>query len=225
MNQITEALNQLNPTAEDALGDSSTFSPRRWKTGWPHHLRRVPPFRDDASASLTRSEVFLFAEDVARSEFNRDQIIDFLGAAFAYGAGQSPAVLTLQQFLRNKSNANKLLQAIRGLDGKAPAEQYAALAETGLPAKFASQLAYFLAGPQSAGDEKPVIICSRRAAMAGLDKGSGKDGAWTAEEYGEYLTRLRAARDEYNPELPLDAVEWAVWKFANDPANQTAGEK
>ena len=140
MNQITEALNALTPTAEDALGDSSTFSPRRWKTGWPHHLRRVPPFRDDASASLTRSEVFLFAEDVERSGRDRDQIIDFLGAAFAYGAGQSPKVLTLQQFLRNKSSANKLLQAIRGLEGKTPAEQYAALVETGLPAKFAETI-------------------------------------------------------------------------------------
>ena len=218
MNQITEALNALTPTAEDALGDSSTFSPRRWKTGWPHHLRRVPPFRDDASASLTRSEVFLFAEDVERSGRDRDQIIDFLGAAFAYGAGQSPKVLTLQQFLRNKSSANKLLQAIRGLEGKTPAEQYAALVETGLPAKFASLLAYFLAGPQSAGDDKPVIICSKRAAVAGLSEGSGTDGAWTAEEYGEYVSRLRAARDTYNPELPLDAVEWAVWKFAQQAA-------
>ncbi len=210
MNQIMDALTTLAPTAEDAMNDSSTFSPRRWKTGWPHHLRRVPPFRDDASASLTRAEVFLFAEDVARSGNDRDQIIDFLGAAFAYGAGQTNQVLTLQQFLRNKGKANNLIQAIRSLDGKTPAEQYAALTATGLPAKFASQLAYFLAGPQSAEDDKPVIICSKRAAVAGLSS----DSDWSAQEYSTYLERLRDARDEYNKDLPLDAVEWAAREFA-----------
>ncbi|MDY5785390.1 hypothetical protein [Corynebacterium sp.] len=214
MNQILDALKAVTPTTEDVMNDSSTFSPRRWKTGWPHHLRRVPPFRDDVSATLTRAEVFLFAEDVARSEYNRDQIIDFLGAAFAYGAGQSPAVLTLQQFLRNKGKATQLVQAIRGLSGKSPAEQYAALTATGLAPKYASLVAYFLAGPQSADDASPTIICSNRAAIAGLDK----DAEWSEADYAEYLSRLREARDAFDKELPLDAVEWAVRKFAADKA-------
>ena len=80
MTQIAEALETVKPTAQDALGDSVTFSPIRWKTGWPHHLRRVPPFRDDATASITRSEVFAFGADVRESSFAREQIIDFLGA-------------------------------------------------------------------------------------------------------------------------------------------------
>ena len=82
-------MNRVAPTAEDVLGDAVAFSPIRWKTGWPHHLRRVPPFRDDARASITRGEVFEFAADVRDSGWSRDQIIDFLGAAFAYLAGQS----------------------------------------------------------------------------------------------------------------------------------------
>ena len=211
MNQITEALRTVSPTPEHILADSSTFSPRRWKTGWPHHLHRVPPFRDDVSASLTRSEVFLFAEDATRSGNNRDQVIDFLGAALAFGAGQSNAVLPLQQFLRNKGKANQLFQAIRSLDGKDPVDQYAALTATGLPAKFASVIAYFLAGPQSAEDDKPVIICSKRAGVAGIDG----DGDWTAEQYATYLANLREARDAYDTSLPLDAVEWAVRRFAD----------
>ncbi|MGS1092446.1 hypothetical protein [Corynebacterium sanguinis] len=47
-------LAELSPTAEDVLNESSSFSPRRWKTGWPHHLGHVPPYKDDAFASLTR---------------------------------------------------------------------------------------------------------------------------------------------------------------------------
>ena len=97
---------------------SVTFSPIRWKTGWPHHLRRVPPFRDDARASITRAEVFDFAADVRDSGWARDQIIDFLGAVFAYRAGQTNQVMDLQQFLRNKNNASQLLGAIRQLEGK-----------------------------------------------------------------------------------------------------------
>ena len=66
---IAEALSAQKPTAEDVAAASSTFSPIRWKTGWPHHLRRVPPFRDDATASITRAEVFSFASDVRSSDF------------------------------------------------------------------------------------------------------------------------------------------------------------
>ncbi|WP_342318196.1 hypothetical protein [Corynebacterium mayonis] len=212
MNHILDALKANTPTAESAMNDSATFSPRRWKTGWPHHLRRIPPFRDDATASLTRAEVFAFADDANRTNRNRDQVIDFLGAAFAYSAGQSSWVLPLQQFLRNKGQANNLMQALRKLDSNdAPEAQYAAVAATGLPAKYASDLAYYLAGPQSAEDTKPVIICAKRAAVAGLEK----DSDWSAEEYAEYYSRLREARDTYDKDLPLDAVEWAIIKYAN----------
>ncbi|MGV0376206.1 8-oxoguanine DNA glycosylase OGG fold protein [Corynebacterium hadale] len=208
---IAEALHDATPTPEDVAADSSTFSPIRWKTGWPHHLRRVPPFRADATASLTRRDVFLFAQDVVDSEYNRDQIIDFLGAAFAFAAGQSNQVMQLQQFLRNKHNANQLLQAIRNIGGKSAVDAYASLVETGLAPKFASHVAYFLAGPQEASDEKPVIICSKRAVGAGLSK----DADWTADDYAEYLTALREARDAHDSSLPLDAVEYALRKHAD----------
>ncbi|MDO5031024.1 hypothetical protein [Corynebacterium sp.] len=209
MTEISKAISAVSPTPKKVMNDSATFSPRRWKTGWPHHLRRVPPFRDDVTAKLTRAEVFLFAQDVVESEYNRDQIIDFLGAVLAYGAGQSKAVLPLQQFLRNKGKAHGLIQAIRQLPGKSPAEQYAALTATGLPAKFASQIAYFLAGPQEPGDDKPLIICSNRARVAGLDS----ETDWSAEEYAEYLARVREARDAADEQLPLDAVEWAMREY------------
>ena len=211
MTQIAEALEAVKPTAQDVLGDSVTFSPIRWKTGWPHHLRRVPPFRDDASAAITRSEVFAFAADVVESGYAREQIIDFLGACFAYVAGQSNQVMQMQAFLRNKGNASKLLSAVRKLDGAGAVDAYGALVATGLPAKFASAVAYFLAGEQEPGEaSKPVIICSNRARVAGLSS----EGDWSAEEYGEYLAALAAARDAYDADLSLDAVEWAARKFA-----------
>ncbi len=211
MTQIAEALEAVKPTAQDVLGDSVTFSPIRWKTGWPHHLRRVPPFRDDASASITRSEVFAFAADVVESGYAREQIIDFLGACFAYVAGQSNQVMQMQAFLRNKGNASKLLAAVRKLDGASAVDAYGALVATGLPAKFASATAYFLAGEQEPGEaSKPVIICSNRARVAGLTK----EADWSAEEYGEYLDALQTGRDAYDAELPLDAVEWALREFA-----------
>lgn len=211
MTQIAQALETVKPTAQDVLGDSVTFSPIRWKTGWPHHLRRVPPFRDDATASITRSEVFAFGADVRESGFAREQIIDFLGACFAYVAGQSNQVMQMQAFLRNKGNAAQLLAAVRRLDGVGAVDAYGSLVATGLPPKFASAVAYFLAGEQEAGEaSKPVIICSNRARLAGL----AKDADWTAEEYGEYLEALKAARDAYDAELPLDTVEWAARKFA-----------
>ncbi len=211
MSQVVEALNAVKPTAADVQGDTVTFSPIRWKTGWPHHLRRVPPFRDDATASITRSEVFGFAADVRESGFNRDQIVDFLGACFGYMAGQSNDVMKLQAFLRNKGNANKLLTAVRKLDGVGAVDAYASLVETGLPAKYASAVAYFLAGEQAEGESsKPVIICSNRARIAGLSTESG----WSADDYSSYLSALREGRDAVDASLPLDAVEWAVRKFA-----------
>ena len=211
MTQIAQALETVKPTAQDVLGDSVTFSPIRWKTGWPHHLRRVPPFRDDATASITRSEVFAFGADVRESGFAREQIIDFLGACFAYAAGQSNQVMQMQAFLRNKGNAAQLLAAVRKLDGVGAVDAYGSLVATGLPPKFASAVAYFLAGEQESGEaSKPVIICSNRARLAGL----AKDADWTAEEYGEYLAALASARDAYDAELPLDAVEWALREFA-----------
>ena len=211
MTQIAQALETVKPTAQDVLGDSVTFSPIRWKTGWPHHLRRVPPFRDDATASITRSEVFAFGADVRESGLAREQIIDFLGACFAYVAGQSNQVMQMQAFLRNKGKASQLLAAVRKLDGVGAVDAYGALVATGLPPKFASALAYFLAGEQEAGEaSKPVIICSNRARIAGL----GKDADWSAEEYGEYLEALKATRDAYDSSLPLDAVEWALREFA-----------
>ena len=214
MTQIAQALETVKPTAQDALGDSVTFSPIRWKTGWPHHLRRVPPFRDDATASITRSEVFAFGEDVRESGFAREQIIDFLGACFAYVAGQSNQVMQMQAFLRNKGKASQLLAAVRRLDGVGAVDAYGALVATGLPPKFASAVAYFLAGEQEGGsgsELKPVIICSNRARVAGL----AKDADWSAEEYGEYLAALASARDAYDSSLPLDAVEWALREFAH----------
>ena len=211
MTQIAQALETVKPTAQDVLGDSVTFSPIRWKTGWPHHLRRVPPFRDDATASITRSEVFAFGADVRESGFAREQIIDFLGACFAYVAGQSNQVMQMQAFLRNKGNAAQLLAAARRLDGVGAVDAYGSLVATGLPPKFASAVAYFLAGEQESGEaSKPVIICSNRAGMVGL----AKDADWTAEEYGEYLEALKAARDACDSSLPLDAVEWALREFA-----------
>lgn len=211
MTQIAQALETVKPTAQDVLGDSVTFSPIRWKTGWPHHLRRVPPFRDDATASITRSEVFAFGADVVESGYAREQIIDFLGACFAYVAGQSNQVMQMQAFLRNKGNAAQLLAAARRLDGVVAVDAYGALVATGLPPKFASAVAYFLAGEQESGEaSKPVIICSNRSRLAGL----AKDADWTADEYGEYLEALKAARDAYDASLPLDAVEWAARKFA-----------
>ena len=211
MTQIAQALETVKPTAQDVLGHSVTFSPIRWKTGWPHHLRRVPPFRDDATASITRSEVFAFGADVRESGFAREQIIDFLGACFAYVAGQSNQVMQMQAFLRNKGNAAQLLAAARRLDGVGAVDAYGSLVATGLPPKFASAVAYFLAGEQGSGEaSKPVIICSNRARLAGL----AKDADWTADEYGEYLEALKAARDAYASSLPLDAVEWALREFA-----------
>ena len=211
MTQIAQALETVKPTAQDVLGHSVTFSPIRWKTGWPHHLRRVPPFRDDATASITRSEVFAFGADVRESGFAREQIIDFLGACFAYVAGQSNQVMQMQAFLRNKGNAAQLLAAARRLDGVGAVDAYGSLVATGLPPKFASAVAYFLAGEQESGEtSKPVIICSNRARLAGL----AKDADWTADEYGEYLEALKAARDAYDASLPLDAVEWALREFA-----------
>ena len=211
MTQIAQALETVKPTAQDVLGDSVTFSPIRWKTGWPHHLRRVPPFRDDATASITRSEVFAFGADVVESGYAREQIIDFLGACFAYVAGQSNQVMQMQAFLRNKGNAAQLLAAARRLDGVGAVDAYGSLAATGLPPKFASAVAYFLAGEQESGEaSKPVIICSNRARVAGL----ASEGDWSAEEYGEYLEALKAARDAYDASLPLDAVEWALREFA-----------
>lgn len=215
MTQIAQALEAVKPTAQDVLGDTVTFSPIRWKTGWPHHLRRVPPFRDDATASITRSEVFSFAADVVESGYARDQIIDFLGACFAYVAGQSNQVMQMQAFLRNKGKASQLLAAVRRLDGVGAVEAYSALVGTGLPPKFASAVAYFLAGEQEPDEaSKPVIICSNRAKVAGLSS----DADWSGEEYGEYLEALAAARDAYDAELPLDAVEWAARKFAAEQA-------
>lgn len=211
-NQLAEALQTVTPTPEDVLGDSVAFSPMRWKTGWPHHLRRVPPFRDDARATITRGEVFEFAADVRESGFNRDQVIDFLGAAFAYLAGQSNQVMQIQSFLRNKGNAAKLLATVRGLQDEAdPVAAYAALVGTGLDPRFASGVAYFLAGEQEDGESnKPVIICSTRARAAGLDT----EADWSADEYRDYLSRLREARDGHDANLPLDAVEYAVRKTA-----------
>ncbi|UBI09813.1 hypothetical protein LA324_04115 [Corynebacterium coyleae] len=221
MTQIAEALEAIKPSAQDALQDSVTFSPIRWKTGWPHHLRRVPPFRDDATASITRAEVFSFASDVRSSDFAREQIIDFLGACFAYVAGQSNQVMQMQAFLRNKGNASKLLGAIRKLGGLSPVDAYASLVATGLAPKYASAVAYFLAGEQDAagvagvdGAAAPAIICSNRARLAGLSS----DSDWTADEYKEYLDALTAARDAYDPSLPLDAVEWALREFARREA-------
>ncbi|MDK8664478.1 hypothetical protein [Corynebacterium coyleae] len=221
MTQIAEALEAIKPSAQDALQDSVTFSPIRWKTGWPHHLRRVPPFRDDATASITRAEVFSFAADVRSSDFAREQIIDFLGACFAYIAGQSNQVMQMQAFLRNKGNASKLLGAIRKLGGLSPVDAYASLVATDLAPKYASAVAYFLAGEQDAagvagvdGAAAPAIICSNRARLAGLSS----DSDWTADEYKEYLDALTAARDAYDSSLPLDAVEWALREFARREA-------
>ena len=220
-NQLAQALTTITPTTQDVMEHSVAFSPIRWKTGWPHHLRRVPPFRDDAHATITRAEVFEFAADVHASGYNRDQIIDFLGAAFAYRAGQTNQVMQMQQFLRNKNNAAQLLAAIRKLEGifsdeaagvESAVEAYELLTGTGLPSRFASALAYFLAGVQSPGEsDKPVIICKTRAEVAGLEP----SGEWTGAEYGEYLARLRAARDDYDTSLPLDAVEYAAREFAD----------
>lgn len=208
MNQLVEALETVKPTAEDVLADTVTFSPLRWKTGWPHHLRRVPPFRDDATASISRREVFDFAADVRESGFAREQIIDFLGACFGYMAGQSNDVMKLQAFLRNKGNAAQLLAAVRKLDGVGAVDAYGSLVETGLPAKYASALAYFLAGESEV--DGPAIICSNRARVAGLSS----EADWSADEYGEYLEALRSARETYDATLPLGAVEWAARKFA-----------
>ena len=210
MTQIAEALEAIKPSAQDVLQDSVTFSPIRWKTGWPHHLRRVPPFRDDATATITRAEVFSFAADVRSADFAREQIIDFLGACFAYVAGQSNQVMQMQAFLRNKGNASRLLGAIRKLDGAAPVDAYASLIATGLAPKYASAVAYFLAGEQDASSEAPVIICSNRARLAGLPA----EANWSSEDYGSYLSALTAARDAYDSSLPLDAVEWALREFA-----------
>lgn len=220
-NQLAQALTTITPTTQDVMEHSVAFSPIRWKTGWPHHLRRVPPFRDDAHATITRAEVFEFAADVHASGYNRDQIIDFLGAVFAYRAGQTNQVMQMQQFLRNKNNAAQLLAAIRKLEGifsddaagvESAVEAYELLTATGLPPRFASALAYFLAGVQSPGEsDKPVIICKTRAEVAGLEP----TGEWSGAEYGEYLARLRAARDDYDTSLPLDAVEYAAREFAD----------
>lgn len=206
-NQVAETLNRVSPTAEDVLGDTAAFSPIRWKTGWPHHLRRVPPFRDDAHATITHGEVFEFAADVRDSGWNRDQIIDFLGAAFAYLAGQSNEVMQMQAFLRNKGNAAKLLSAIRTLqEVTGPEAAYEALAGTGLAPKYASGLAYFLAGPQQAGDAKPIIYTEAAA------------GALGASGYAEYLAKAAEAAEAAQATgdgLPLDAVEYALSKGEN----------
>lgn len=210
MNQILDALTEVKPSPSDVQTDTVTFSPLRWKIGWPHHLRRVPPFRDDATASISRSEVFAFAADARDSGYARDQVIDFLGACFGYTAGQSNDVMKLQAFLRNKGNASKLLAAVRRLEGLGAVEAYASLVGTGLAPKYASAVAYFLAGEQTEGEsEKPVIICSKRAAVAGL----ASDSDWSGEEYAEYLSALRAGRVEVDTALPLDAVEWALQEF------------
>ena len=242
--QLAQALTTITPTTQDVMEHSVAFSPIRWKTGWPHHLRRVPPFRDDAHATITRAEVFEFAADVHASGYNRDQIIDFLGAAFAYRSGQTTQVMQMQQFLRNKNNAAQLLAAIRKLEGvfsgdvtgdgagdgaarggagdgaadgsvadvEPAVEAYELLTATGLPPRFASAVAYFLAGVQGTGEsDKPVIICKTRAEVAGLEP----SGEWSGAEYGEYLARLRAARDDYDTSLPLDAVEYAAREFAD----------
>ena len=116
----------------------------------------------------------------------------------------------MQAFLRNKGNASKLLGAIRKLGGLSPIDAYASLIATGLAPKYASAVAYFLAGEQEADSEAPAIICSNRARLAGL----AKDADWTADEYKEYLDALTAARDAYDSSLPLDAVEWALREFA-----------
>ncbi|MBA4506144.1 8-oxoguanine DNA glycosylase OGG fold protein [Corynebacterium sanguinis] len=199
-------LAELSPTTEDVMNESSSFSPRRWKTGWPHHLGHVPPYKDDAFASLTRGDVYQFAADATASGYNRDAVIDFIGAAFAFGAGKSPQTqLKLQQFLRNKGQAQQLLQALRSLDGLDPVAQFARVRATGLPGRYASILVYFLAGPQSGDQPGPVIVSDAAAEALGVSSSE-----WDAEAYGDYLAALTAVRDEWDSSAPLDAVEYAL---------------
>ncbi|AWB84453.1 hypothetical protein [Corynebacterium liangguodongii] len=201
MSDTTSILTQVNPTPEGVLADSSTFSPRRWKSGWPHHLSHVPPFRDDPTATITRGEVFAFAADAVESGLERNALIDFIGAAFAYAAGQSPQTqLSLQQFLRNKARASELFRALRTLEGKDPAAQYDTVHATGLPARFASALVYFLAGPQTGEDTKPQLLSDTAARSLGV----------SAEDYPGYLDALTAARDAWDPAAPVDCVELAL---------------
>ncbi|WP_165164235.1 hypothetical protein [Corynebacterium qintianiae] len=201
MTSVNDQLSQVAPTAEDVLNDTSSFSPRRWKTGWPHHLGHVPPYKDDAFASLTRRDVFSFAEDVHASGFAKDALIDFIGAAFAFAAGKSPQTqLKLQQFLRNKGQAASLLRSLRSLEGLTPAEQYEAVSATGLPGRFASVLVYFLAGPQTGESDAPVVLAEKVASELGV----------STEDYGAYLAAVTAARDEWDASAGLDAVEYAL---------------
>ncbi|QPK82790.1 hypothetical protein G7Y29_07920 [Corynebacterium qintianiae] len=201
MTSVNDQLSQVAPTAEDVLNDTSSFSPRRWKTGWPHHLGHVPPYKDDAFASLTRRDVFSFAEDVHASGFAKDALIDFIGAAFAFAAGKSPQTqLKLQQFLRNKGQAASLLRSLRSLEGLTPAEQYEAVSATGLPGRFASVLVYFLAGPQTGESDAPVVLAEKVASELRV----------STEDYGAYLAAVTAARDEWDASAGLDAVEYAL---------------
>lgn len=206
VSNVLPALAGASPSESDVLDDSSTFSPRRWKTGWPHHLGHVPPYKDDAFATLTRREVFHFAEDARATGFARDALLDFIGAAFAFAAGRSPQTqLTLQQFLRNKGRASDLLRALRSLDGLDPAEQYARVRETGLPGRFASALVYFLAGPQKEGDDAPVMITPVAADALGASS-----QAWEPADYSAYLAAVAQARDAWDRSAPLDRVEYAL---------------
>ena len=209
MTEVSTALSALSgqsPTTEDMLNESATFSPRRWKTGWPHHLGHVPPYKDDAFATLTRREVFHFAADAVESGFHRDALIDFIGATFAFAAGKSPQTqLKLQQFLRNKGKANSLLQALRSLADLTPVQQYERVRATGLPGRFASALVYFLAGPQSADSTAPVMLADKAADALGVEATE-----WTTGEYSDYLDAVTTARDAWDSSAALDLVEYAL---------------
>lgn len=209
MTDVSAALSVLSgqsPTTDDVLNESASFSPRRWKTGWPHHLGHVPPYKDDAFATLTRREVFHFATDVVEFGFHRDALIDFIGATFAFAAGKSPQTqLKLQQFLRNKGQANNLLHALRSLTDLTPVQQYERVRATGLPDRFASALVYFLAGPQSADSPAPVMITNQAANVLGIEATE-----WTPSKYSDYLDAVTAARDAWDSSAALDVVEYAL---------------
>ncbi|MEH0147247.1 hypothetical protein V6D40_06170 [Corynebacterium sp. Q4381] len=58
-------------------------------------------------------------------------------------------------------------------------------------------------------------MCVTATAQATGSSKAGTDSDWSAEKYGNYLARLRKARDTHDATLALDGVEYDAREFAD----------
>ncbi|QGU03207.1 hypothetical protein CKALI_11845 [Corynebacterium kalinowskii] len=196
--------------AQEVSNHSIYFYPRHWAERWPAKFTSLPILQQKEKVTVSRSQLFKLGQELNRNLDLDEAILEFYVNVCGWGSGYRGLISArTMRPITNKPECfvPKLRAAFEVLNDD-PVEAYRRLnSDPGkikyLGPAFFTKLLYF------ADPHKKALILDARVAKS---LGSKKTAGWSTKQYQEYLEVIDQIRQEIDPDLRADCIEYLLFQ-------------